>query len=109
MKFRLDLTLTPWQCNILVDNYGHARISDFGNAMVERNSDSLWSGSGPNGHAPRWSAPEVLKEFAYSKESDIFSFAMVMVEVRHKWLPVLAFGLLSVPIHLGLHRCDSFQ
>ena len=95
MKFRLDLTLTPCQHNILVDNSGHARIADFGLAMVARGPESLWSGSGPNGHTPRWSAPEVLREATYSKESDIFAFAMVMVEVRRVWFLVcgpLAYG-----------------
>jgi len=32
----------------------------------------------------RWTAPEILHEFGtYSKEADIFAFAMVMIEVRY--------------------------
>ena len=33
------------------------------------------------GSTPQWVAPEVLDEGPYSKEADIFSFAMVMIEV----------------------------
>ena len=35
--------------------------------------------------APRWSAPEVLNKGAYSKAADVFSFAMLMIEVRRWW------------------------
>ena len=41
------------------------------------------SASSQHGNTPRWAAPEVLEEGIYSKEADIFSFAMVMIEVRH--------------------------
>ena len=34
------------------------------------------------GHTARWTAPEILtEEGTYSKEADVFSFAMVMIEV----------------------------
>jgi len=66
-----------------MDNYGHARIADSGLAMVTQNLDSIRSISSQHGNTPRWAAPEVLKEGIYSKEADVFSFAMVMIEVRH--------------------------
>jgi len=34
-------------------------------------------------HTLRWTAPEVLNGGKYSKEADIFSLAMVTIEVRH--------------------------
>ena len=34
------------------------------------------------GYTMRWTAPEVLNGGRYSKEADIFAFAMVMIEVR---------------------------
>jgi serine/threonine protein kinase len=71
------------QPNILVDDSGHARIADFGLATVTRNLDSTRSASRQHGHTVRWTAPEVLSEGTYSKEADIFSFAMVMIEVHH--------------------------
>ncbi|KAF9644146.1 kinase-like protein [Thelephora ganbajun] len=67
--------------NILVDDSGHARIVDFGFAIVTRNLDSMSSASHHNGYTPRWTAPEVLDGEPHSKEGDIFSFAMVMIEV----------------------------
>jgi hypothetical protein len=39
--------------------------------------------SDDQGHIPRWTAPEILNnQGTYSKEADVFSFAMVMIEVR---------------------------
>ncbi|KAF9642667.1 kinase-like protein [Thelephora ganbajun] len=68
--------------NILVDGDGHARITDFGLATVTQNLDSIRSASDDQGHTARWTAPEILNEKGtYSKEADVFSFAMVMIEV----------------------------
>ena len=74
--------LIPSQPNDLVDDSGHARITDFGFAMVTCNLDLMWSTSPDHGHTARWTAPEILtKKGAVSKEADVFSFAMVMIEV----------------------------
>lgn len=75
-------TLTPGQPNILVDDVGHARITDFGLAAVTSDLDATWSPSHHHDNAMRWTAPEVLNEGGHSKEADIFSLAMVMIEVR---------------------------
>ena len=80
--------LTTSQQNILVDGTGHARIVDFGLTAVTRNLDSMRNASYQSGHTPRWAAPEVLNEGMYSKEADMFSFAMVMIEVRQEWYTV---------------------
>jgi len=82
-KSNFTVVLTPFQPNILVDDIGNARIVDFGLTTVTQNPDSTRSVSHDHGHTPRWSVPEVLKGGAYNKEADIFSFAMVMIEVRH--------------------------
>jgi serine/threonine protein kinase len=66
-----------------VDDAGRARIADFGLAMVTKNLDSMQSATCQRGHSARWTAPEVLGKGTHSKEADVFSFAMVMIEVRH--------------------------
>ena len=76
--------LTSGQPNILVDNSGNPRIADFGLATVTQNLDPMGGTSRQLGCTPRWAAPEVLNEDRYSKEADIFSFAMVMIEVRRR-------------------------
>jgi len=68
------------QPSILVDDTGHARLTDFGLAAVTPEVGS--AGSIKDGHAVRWAAPEVLdKGRSVSKESDVYSFAMVVIEV----------------------------
>ena len=75
--------LTSNQSNILVDAVGHARITDFGLAMVTRNLDTTQNASGENEDSARWIAPEISdNRGTYSKEADVFSFAMVTIEVR---------------------------
>lgn len=64
-----------------MDGTGRARITDFG-LTVPYDPDQI---SDEKGHTARWTAPEILnEEGSHSKEADVFSFAMVMIEVRHK-------------------------
>ena len=92
------------QPNILVNNAGRARITDFGLTTVTQNLDSIRSASDDHGHTARWTAPEILKEEGlHSKEADVFSFAMVMIEVRHIWAFSYGFSLLSSRIVAGVH------
>ncbi|KAF9643033.1 kinase-like protein [Thelephora ganbajun] len=72
--------------NILVDDFGRARIADFAVTMVTKDEDFLEDDSA-GGYTPGWAAPETIEEGAKSKESDIFSFAMVMVEVFSGTIP----------------------
>ena len=65
-----------------MDDSGHARIADFGLATVARDVDSMQSDFQQGGPL-RWTAPEVLNGRLPTKETDVFSFAMVMIEVRH--------------------------
>jgi hypothetical protein len=68
-----------------VDATGHARIADSGIAAVARNSDSIPDSSDGRRHGTQWTAPEILNEQGtHSKEADVFSFAMVMVEARYE-------------------------
>ena len=69
----------------VVDNIPHARIADFGIATVTKNLDSIRTETRQDVHTPRWSAPEIIREQNPSKESDVYSFAMVMIEVHREW------------------------
>jgi len=74
--------LTHNQSNILVDLSGRAVITDCGLAMVTQNLDSIRSAPDEHGHSTRWIAPEILaNRGTFSKEADVFSFAMVTIEV----------------------------
>ena len=66
----------------VVDNTPHVRIADFGIAIVTKNLDSMRPATYQNIHSPTWSAPEILHGENPTKESDVYSFAMVMVEVN---------------------------
>jgi len=77
---RFATILTASQSNILVDATGRARITDFGQTMFAQSLDTMQSAS-RHGNTTRWAAPEVLGGQPPTKETDIFSFAMVMIEV----------------------------
>jgi len=88
--------LTPVQRNILVDGSGHARIAGFGHTTVTQDLDSAQSTPHSDDCCLRWPAPELCK-WRDTKEGDIFSFAMVMVEVRHgRSIVQGSFGLTAV-------------
>jgi len=75
--------MTPNQPSVLMNIAGRAQITDCGLAVVTRNLDSTRSAPDEHEHSTRWTSPEILaKQGTFSKEADIFSFAMVMVEVR---------------------------
>jgi len=80
--------LTPTdQPNILVDATGHAMITDCGLAVVTQNLDSI---RGAPDDSTRWIAPEILADRGtFSKEADVFSFAMVMIGVRRRFRIVI--------------------
>ena len=84
--------LTRVQQNILMDDSGIARLVDFGFTTVTQNLDSVRSIQCQRGFTPRWTAPEILDEGPHSKEGDIFSFAMVMIEVRRRLSTAPNFG-----------------
>ena len=97
---RITTVLTSTQSNVLVDATCRARITDFGLVMATQNPDSVWSAPPEYGPSARWIAPEILnEEGSYSKEADVFSFAMVAVEVRQNELVVSDFGLLQSHHH----------
>ena len=73
--------LIPGQPTILVDNSGHVCLAGFVTAIVTQNPNSVQITSLQDIYTPRWAAPEALSGDGYSKKVDIFSFAMVVIEV----------------------------
>ena len=71
------------QPNIVIDASGNPRITDFGLTTIVRGPDSELEGATDGqGYTPRWAAPEVLRDSkAATRESDVFSLGMVMIEV----------------------------
>ena len=84
-RSRFVTILTHNQSNVLVDITGRARITDFGLAVLTQNLYSTRSAPAEHGHRIQWIAPEILGgRGAYSKEADVFSFSMVIIEVRRR-------------------------
>ena len=97
------------QSNVLVDATGRARITDFYFATVITDMDSELGHLFRQCCTQRWTAPEVLKGGIYSEEADIFSLAMVMVEVRHGSFAARG-GLTTVPyLYTDLRPRDSLR
>ncbi|THH19668.1 hypothetical protein EUX98_g8727 [Antrodiella citrinella] len=73
--------------NILVDDVGNARLTDFGMALIAEANEYNY-GSIHGGGATRWQAPELIdpEEFGLTsrrptKQSDMFSFACTAIEL----------------------------
>jgi len=65
--------------SVLIDNAGTARIADFGLATVTGLEPAVPI---QKCYSIRWTAPEVLRgETGVSKESDVYAFGMLVVEV----------------------------
>jgi mitogen-activated protein kinase kinase kinase len=72
--------------NILVDNKGGIKISDFGiSKKIE--ASNLLNGAGNNKNRPSlqgsvfWMAPEVVKQTSYTRKADIWSLGCLVVEM----------------------------
>lgn len=75
--------------NILVDNKGTVKISDFGISKRVEASTLLTTSPVPKRAGPRvslqgsvfWMAPEVVRQTAYTKKADIWSLGCLVVEM----------------------------
>jgi len=83
--FLCNTNLAP-QSNILIDHNGRACLAGFSLLTIIPDGLVITSSDLPGGRAHwmggvRWSAPEVLNGGTPSRKTDIFSLAMIMVEV----------------------------
>ena len=91
-----------------MDESGRARIAGFCVATTTQDQDHAQSVV--DEFPGRWTAPEILNEQGiYTKEADIFSFAMIMIEVRYGRPHMLSFSLFFFSHRTGIHWCSAFQ
>jgi serine/threonine protein kinase len=70
------------KASVLIDKDDRARLVDFGLTTIIRGNNSVPSLQDPNpAITTMWAAPEILGGGIATKERDIFTFAMVAIEV----------------------------
>lgn len=69
--------------NLLMDENGIVKVSDFGVARVQNKSGVMTAETGTY----RWMAPEVIEHKPYNHKADVFSFGIVLWELLTRKLP----------------------
>ena len=89
----------------MIDGDGRARLTDFGLSSIIQGEGSLVSTQDPTmRNATTWVAPEILRGGPASKEGDVFTFAMVAVEVRTEKLATEVPGFSPCPLGTDIYR-----
>lgn len=91
--------------NILFDDRGIPQIADFGECSITFNPTA--NASTPyHGRTIRWSAPEIIEarndNSRPTKASDVYSFAMVVIEIFTGNVPFP--DLPDIPVHLAIMK-----
>lgn len=109
--------------NILVDNHGSVKISDFGISKRVQDSKSLLAAAAPSGAGQSgdrraggpafathrvslqgsvfWMAPEVVRQTAYTRKADIWSLGCLIVEMLTGVHPHPGFTQLQAIFKIG--------
>ena len=69
--------------NILLDEYGNAKICDFGTSRTMSASLAMTGSIG----TANWTAPEVLRNESYDEKADVSSFGLVVWEMMTNQVP----------------------
>jgi len=69
--------------NVLLDEYGQAKVCDFGLAHLKLGSAVLTQRMG----SPMWTAPEVLRGEERDETADTYSYGMLLYEIMTRRLP----------------------
>ena len=87
--------------NALIDQHGHARLTDFGltSTVPENQSAVSLPGTGQT-IATTWAAPEISEGWTTTKAGDVFAFAMVVAEVRKRGFREVPHNLFTLHRHL---------
>jgi serine/threonine protein kinase len=95
---RQSALLIKFQSNVLINENGNAVLADFGLSRLLADHETSFFASHSSG-AIRWAAPEII-EFGTekpneqvdkpNKESDIYSFGCIMMQVTPR--PLLSFA-----------------
>ncbi|KAG8957733.1 hypothetical protein FRC03_009854 [Tulasnella sp. 419] len=74
--------------NVLVDQDGNARISDFGLSKVLQDGSSGYTTSSATAGTSRWMAPELFQEHGERcQETDIYALSLTVVEIYTNGTP----------------------
>jgi serine/threonine protein kinase len=86
-------SLPGFQSNIMIDNDGHARLTDFNSLRMISEEQSAATTAAESGNA-RWMSPELLvpdqfnlKESCPTKASDCYALGMVIYEILSGKIP----------------------
>ncbi|KAF8602652.1 kinase-like protein [Ceratobasidium sp. AG-I] len=77
--------------NILLSNDGVAKITDFGNTVLQKYDLNFTQASGRTRFSSRWAAPEVIEGAVQcSKPADVYALGMTILEIVSGQLPYAA-------------------
>ncbi|KAG2174456.1 hypothetical protein INT44_006719 [Umbelopsis vinacea] len=97
--------------NVLVDNKGGVKISDFG--ISKKVEDDMMLVSGASANRPSlqgsvfWMAPEVVKQTQYTRKADIWSLGCMVVEMFTGDHPFPEFSQMQAIFQIGSYQAPN--